>query len=265
MRRLLTIICCLPFLCSPLTSAAEELAVDEIVKRSNHVSYYQGSDGRAQVRMLITDKQGRERSRRFTILRKDKKDDQDGDQYFYVYFSRPADVNKTAFMVWKHVKKDDDRWLYLPALDLVKRIAASDERTSFVGSHYYYEDVSGRGIHEDEHQLVDSTDTYYVVKNTPKDSKSVEFAFYKAWIHRDTFLPVKIEYFKENGKKYREYSALAVETIAGYPTVVRSSMKDLETGGTTVIEYSDVLYDIGLPDDIFTERYIRTPPKQYLR
>lgn len=79
-----------------------------------------GADGRSEVRMLIRDGQGREQLRQFTILRMDLADG--GDQHFYVAFSRPADVRDTVFMVAKHVDRDDDRWLYLPGLDLVKRI-----------------------------------------------------------------------------------------------------------------------------------------------
>ncbi|HPO31291.1 MAG TPA: outer membrane lipoprotein-sorting protein, partial [Candidatus Hydrogenedentes bacterium] len=45
-------------------------SVDEIVKKTNHVAYYQGKDGRARVKMTITDKQGNTREREFTILRR---------------------------------------------------------------------------------------------------------------------------------------------------------------------------------------------------
>lgn len=248
-------------------------SVQEIVEKADMVAYYQGKDGSAKVAMTITDSQGRARQRQFTILRMDAphpggETDGDaycGDQKFYVYFHLPADVNKMAFMVWKHVDKDDDRWLYLPALDLVKRIAAAEKRTSFVGSHFFYEDVSGRNVNADEHQLVDTSDNYYVLRNTPKDPSTVEFAYYKMWIHRKTFTTVKVEYYDNNEEKYREYEALGVDTIQGYPTVTRSQMKDLRTDGNTVIEYSNVKYDIGLPEDIFTERYLRRPPLKYLR
>ncbi|NOZ24320.1 MAG: outer membrane lipoprotein-sorting protein [Planctomycetes bacterium] len=246
-------------------TAQDAPSVDEIVKKANHISYYQGKDGRAKVQMTITDAQGRTRTREFTILRRDVEDKTDGEQKFYVYFHRPADVNKMVFMVWKHMNKDDDRWLYLPALDLVKRIAATDERTSFVGSNFFYEDVSGRNIPEDTHELAETTDNYYVLKNTPKDPKRVEFSYYKAWIHRATFIPVRIKYYDKQGREYRMYEVLKVEQIQGYPTVTKSCMKDLKTGGETVLEYSDVKYDIGLPDNIFTERYLRKAPRRYLR
>jgi outer membrane lipoprotein-sorting protein len=252
--------------------AAQSLSVDDIVHRANKASYYEGQDGRAQVEMTITDDQGRERHRRMVILRKDMPETDAlengayrGEQKFYIYFTRPADVNKMGFMVWKKLDADDERWLYLPALDLVKRIAASDKRTSFVGSDFFYEDVSGREINEDRHELIETTDSYYVIKNTPNDPSSVEFNYYKMYIHKDSFIPVQVEYFDAKDNSYRIAKALEVETIQGHPTVTKASMENLKTGSKTVMEYSDVEYDIGLPDDIFTERYLRKPPREYLR
>jgi len=100
------------------------LDVQTIVTKANIAAYYQGEDGKAKVNMVITDKSGRKSEREFIILRKDVNDG--GDQNYFVYFQKPADVRKMTYMVNKHVKpdKDDDRWLYMPSLDLVKRIAA---------------------------------------------------------------------------------------------------------------------------------------------
>ncbi len=241
----------------------QDLTVDEIVQRTNHTSYYQGQDGKARVSMTITDDQGRTREREFTILRSNM-DSEDKEQRFYVYFHRPADIREMVFLVWKHVGADDDRWLYLPALVVVKRIAASDERTSFVGSHFYYEDVSGRGLDKDAHELVETTDDYYVLKNTPKDADSVEFDSFTMWIHKATFIPVKVEYEK-GGEVYRIVEALKVEEIQGHKTVTKSRMKDLKSGGETILEYSTVQYDNDLPEDVFTERYLRRAPGKYIR
>ena len=247
-------------------------SVDQIVQKANRVSYYQGRDGAARVTMAIKDSQDRERNRKFTILRRDQEipgddttDKNTGEQKFYVYFQRPADVNKMVFMVWKHIDKGDDRWLYLPALDLVKRIAAGDERTSFVGSDFFYEDVSGRNIGDDLHELIQTTDNYYVLKNTPKEKGSVEFSYFKMWIHKQTFIPIKTEYYDKQGQKYRVYEALKVEKIDGYNTVTQARMKNLRTKGETVLTYQSVKYNAGLPDNIFTERFLRNPPKKYLR
>ena len=266
----------------PVGFAEEEskaLSVDEIVERTNRTSYYQGKDGRARVSMTITDAQKRVRKVLFTILRFDEPSPEAkegqveaseaeaycGDQKFYVYFHLPADVNKMGFLVWKHLKKDDDRWLYLPGLDLIKRIAAADKRTSFVGSDFFYEDVSGRNINADVHELVKTGDTFYVLKNTPKKPEEVEFSYYIMWIHKQSFIPVKIEYFDAKDKIYRVYDAVEVKTIDGYPTVVKAKMTDVIGKKHTEIAYSAVKYNTGVPEDVFSERYLRRAPQEYLK
>ncbi|HOQ90844.1 MAG TPA: outer membrane lipoprotein-sorting protein, partial [Candidatus Hydrogenedentes bacterium] len=183
---------------------------------------------------------------------------------FFVHFHRPADVRDMVFMVWKYVGKDDNRWLYLPALDVVRQIAASDERTSFVGSSFFYEDVSGRGIDEDNHELVEVTNDYYVIRNTPKDPSRVEFDAYKMYIHKSTFIPVRIE-FEKGGNVYRVGEALKVEDIQGYKTVTKARMNDTNLGLDTTLEYLKVEYDLGIPDNIFAERFLRRPPMEYLK
>ena len=240
--------------------AEEAPAVDEIVNKTNLAAYYAGNDGKSNVAMTITDSQGRTRSREFTILRRDVEDG--GPQEFYVYFKKPSDVRRMVFMVHKFIDKDDDRWLYLPALDLVKRIAASDKRTSFVGSNFFYEDVSGRAVTEDNHELLETTDTFYVLKNTPKNPDNVEFASFTMYIDKKTFIPMKIEYLNKQKEKYRVVEALEVKDIQGFPTVTRSSVKDLMSGGNTVSEFTDIQYNIDLAEDIFTERYLRRAPSE---
>jgi outer membrane lipoprotein-sorting protein len=234
-----------------------------IVERANVASYYAGDDGRSAARMLIEDGNGNRQQRQFTLLRKDVSDG--GDQRYLVVFSRPADIRGTVFRVEKHVGADDDRWLYLPALDLVKRIAAGDKRTSFVGSHFFYEDISGRGLDEDSHRLVETTDEHYIIESTPKAPAEVAFARYRTWIDRESFLPMKTEYQRQSGEVYRRMEVTRVETIDGYPTGTEVRMSDLDSGGYTITQFRFSQYDVGLPDDIFSERSLRNPPRRWLR
>ena len=235
---------------------AADLTADEIVAKANDAAYYAGNNGRATVSMSLSDG----RSRDFVILRKDV---QGGlDQKFYVYFKAPADVRKMSYLVHKRPGKDDDRWLFLPALNLVKRIAPGDKRTSFVGSDFLYEDVSGRGLDEDTHELAETTETQYVVNNTPKNPASVEFAYYRVWIDKDTFLPSKAEYLDKNGKLYRRVSSEKIQTIQGHPTPTEQKAEDVARGTSTTITFSEIKYDIGLKDRIFTERFLRRPPRE---
>ena len=229
---------------------------DEIVAKANQASYYAGDDGRATVTMKLSDG----RSRELVILRKNIPGGED--QNFYVYFKGPADVRKMAFLVRKHPGKDDDRWLFLPALNLVKRIAPGDKRTSFVGSDFLYEDVSGRGLNEDTHELVETTSTQYIINNIPKKPGSVEFSSYKVWIDKETFLPMKTEYLDKNRKLYRVVEATKIEMIQDIPTVIESIAKNIESGSSTVNTFSGIQYDIGLKERLFTERFLRRPPRE---
>lgn len=248
---------------APVTLAADLMEVNKIIQQANLASYYSGDDGRSEARMVITDAQGRTQTRQFTILRRDKADG--GDQDFLVVFSRPADVRNTVFLVAKHTVNDDDRWLYLPGLDLVKRISAGDKRTSFVGSHYFYEDVSGRNVSDDNHQLLETTTEHYVVENTPKDPATVEFSRYTVWIDKTSLLPVKIEYTDDGDKLYRRVEVLAVDDVQGHPTVTKSRVSDLLSGGFTTMEFRFVRYDIGMERSVFTERSLRKLPREWLR
>ncbi len=264
--------------CGMALADDDQITVEEIVDNTNQVAYYQGRDGRAEVTMTIVDAQKRERRRRFTILRKNDPPPEEsvdeyspeeymGDQKYYVYFHEPTDWEETVFLVWKNAVRgeEDDRWLYLPALDVVRRISAADKRNSFVGSHFFYEDVSGRNPADDNHELAETTGTYYVLRNTPKDPDMVEFNHYKMWIHKETFVPVQTAYFDSEGEMYRRYTVLGVDMIDGYRTVVEARMEDLNAGGHTVLDYDKVEYDLDIPDNIFTERYLRRPPREYLQ
>jgi hypothetical protein len=77
-------------------------------------------------------------------------------------------------------------------------------------------------------------------------------------------MPMKAEYLDRNKQLYRTVEALEVRDIQGHPTVVKSRVRDLINGGETISVFSDVSYDIGL-GDIFTERYLRRPPKEARR
>jgi outer membrane lipoprotein-sorting protein len=245
--------------------AGEALDVQTIVNKANIVAYYQGEDGKASVKMIVTNKKKQKRQHEFNILRKDATDGDD--QKYFVYFKKPPDVRRMTYMVHKHAdpKKDDDRWLFLPALSLVKRIAASDKRTSFVGSDFLYEDVSGRSLEEDTHELIETTDKLYVVKNVPKQPDSVEFSYFNVAIDRKTFVPMKMEFFDKDGKLYRTIESTKVETIQGFPTVVKSVVSNLKTGSKTEMEFNNIKYNLKLKDSLFTERYLQRAPREAMR
>ncbi len=242
------------------------LSADEIMEKANLAYYYGGDDGKAEVKMTITDKAKRERIRELAMLRMDLKDG--GTQKYYLYFRNPPDVSGMVLMVWRNPDSVDDRWLYVPAIDLVRRVAASDKRSSFAGSHFTYEDVSGRSPKADDHQLVgeDSYDNkdVYVIESRPKEPSSVEFSRFVTLISKDDSLPLKAEYYDKAGKLYKTVTVEEVRVIDSIPTVVMAAAT-MSDGGKTVVEFDDIEYDIGLREEIFTERYLRNPPRRWVR
>lgn len=247
-------------------NAATLTDANSIINKANLAAYYAANDGTAQARMKIVDAKGNTQMRQFTILRKDQQDA--GVQDFLVHFSRPSDVKGTVFRVEKQPASDDNRWLYLPALDLVKRIAASDKRTSFVGSHFFYEDVSGRNPQEDTFTLLDSQQNkqskVYTIKAVPKDQASVEFSYYIIQIDQQHFIPMQVDYYDKQSQHYRQMKVLKTELIDQHTTVMHSRIDNLIDGSYTEMQFRRVKYNLDLPQSLFSERTLRQFPGKWL-
>jgi outer membrane lipoprotein-sorting protein len=240
---------------------------DEIARRSQIALFYQGKDMKARIYMRLLSRDGKERIREMTMLRKNLQEG--GDQRYYIYFYQPADVRDTTFMVYKYPKKDDDRWLFIPALNLVKRIAAADKNSSFVGSDFSYEDVSGRDIEDDSFELIKEeplgeADTY-VLKAVPKDLRSANYSYKVSWIDKRSLLPIKEEYYDKRGSLYKLFTADEIKDVRGIPTITRRTMKNLQTGQGTEVVFREIEYNVGLEDEIFTERFLKKPPEKWIR
>jgi outer membrane lipoprotein-sorting protein len=248
-----------------LTVSAE--TAEEIMKKSHMAYYYAGEDGLAQVNMVLTDKKGKERTREFTMLRIDE--EEGGNQKYYTYFKKPSDVARMTFMVHKATDGNDQRWIYVPAVDLIRPISADDKNSSFVGSDFSYEDVSGRHWSEDSHILVEESTLdeapVFVIESTPKDTKYNGFAKKVSYIHAESYLPLKEEYYDDKGEMIRVFTAERIEDMDGITTVTLRRMENLKKGSNTTVEFADVDYNVGMTDDLFTERYLKNPPRQYVK
>ena len=240
---------------------------EEIMRRSALVQFYSGNDMRAKVTMRLLSKEGGERVRELIMTRRNVK--AGGDQKYFILFRQPADVRDMTFLVWKYPQRDSDRWLYIPAIKLVKRIAANDKRSSFVGSDFSYEDVSGRAAEEDNHTLL-REEKYegkelFVVKSIPKDEKSADFGYKVSWIDKGNFVLWKEEYYDKRGALFKVFTADEVKPIQGFPTTVKRTMKNVQTGHWSEAAYGEVKYNLGLADGVFSERSLRNPPKELAR
>jgi hypothetical protein len=250
-----------------LVGTASAQDADEIMKKSHLAYYYAGDDGVTEVTMRIVDSKGKERIRRFTMFRLDEADG--GDQKYYTYFKEPSDVRRMTFMVHKAADGQDKRWLYVPAVDLIKPISADDKNSSFVGSDFSYEDVSGRLWTEDTHQLLREEQvgerTAWVIESVPKDEDYDGFARRVSFIDQITYLPLREEYYDEDGELIRVFTAEQIEEADGIPTITERKMQDVEKERYTVVAFDGIEYNVGIESDVFTERYLKNPPRQYIK
>jgi len=250
------------------TVRAQETAPDaaDIMKKSHLSYYYAADDGVSDVIMTLVDKKGKERQREFTMLRLDI--EEGGAQKYYTYFRKPSDVSRLTFMVHKTPDGNDKRWIYVPSVDLVKPISADDKNSSFVGSDFSYEDVSGRHWTEDDHTFKEESvldgKAVYVIESVPKEDYK-GFARKVSYIDTDTFLPLKEEYFDKKGKNIRIFRAERIENIDGISTITSRSIKNVKKGTRTIVEFSGVKYDLGMKENIFSERYLKNPPREYIK
>ena len=190
-----------------------------------------------------------------------------GSQKYFIYFFQPTDVRDMTFMVYKYPSKDDDRWLFVPAINMVRRIAAQDKHSSFVGSDFTYEDISGRDIEEDTHTIVKEetlgAKDCYLIKSAPK-IQDVDYSYKLSWIDKANFLPAKEEYYDRKGELSKIFTAEEIMDIKGFPTVTKRMMKNLQSGHRTEVAFTKTDYNIGIEDSLFSERFLKQPPKKWI-
>lgn len=246
---------------------AQSPPAEQVIAQAHRILFYSGNDMKVKVHMRLVSKEGQERVREMVMLRKNLP--QDDEQRFFIYFYSPTDVRDMTFMVWKHPPRDAERWIFLPALNMVRRIAANDKRSSFVGSDFSYEDVSGREVEEDTHTRV-REDTLndrpvVVVRSAPKDERSVDFSYRLSWVDKETFVLWREEYYDKRNQLYKEYMADEVKQIQGFWTAVKRTMKNVQNGHRTEVTFSEIGYNVGIPNDLFSERSLRNPPARWVR
>ena len=244
-----------------------------IIERSQRAFYYPGDDLKAHMTMELIARDGGKRTRVLTMLRRDETEG--GNQKYFLYFHAPGDVRRMTFMVWKYPAKEDDRWIFVPAVDLIRRIAADDKYTSFVGSDFTYEDVSGRDVAADTHTLLRQEKLgekdCSVIESVPREA--AVYTRRLSWIDTATFLPLKEEYYDAQHALWRVLTADRIADIVvgegaqrrTYPTVMQRTMRNVKTGHRTEVTFTAVTYDLGIQDADLSERHMRQPPQAWIR
>ncbi len=242
---------------------------DELLKQANLAAYYTADDGSAQMLMKVYRKGSKKPiSKLFYMMKKDIVEG--GEQLFYTYFVKPSDIKRTTFLVHKYIEKDDVRRLYIPASDKVLAIAGNRKQDPFMGSDFSYEDVSGRHFSRDNHKILGESTlnkkAVYLTESIPK-VKETKIARMKAWIDKETKIPLKVEFYNHENQLFKVYESGSIRMIKGYPTIMKRTMTSPLEGTKTVILINPkkVKYNIGLTTSLFSERALKNPPIKYMR
>ena len=217
-----------------------------------------GNDMQGDLTMTLTNSRGDQRMREIKQFTKDfgkmeKK---------IMFFVSPADVRNTSFMNWSYDEagKDDDQWIYLPALKKVKRISSESKSDYFMGSDFTYDDLGDRHPIDDTHKLlreekVDGKDCY-VVESIPKDEDYM-YSRTVSWIIKDKWIGLKKEFYDEDEELLKTLTIKKYEKIKGYWTILSSEMHNVQKDHTTKMELANVKLDTGIPANKFTERMMK--------
>ncbi len=179
-----------------------------------------------------------------------------------MFFVSPADVKNTSFMNWSYddESKDDDQWIYLPALKKVKRISSDSKSDYFMGSDFTYDDLGDRKPNQDNHKILReekyNNEDCYVVESTPKDE---DYMYSKtiSWVVKGKWLVLKKEFYDEDGELLKILNVEKYKKIKDYWIILKSEMHNIQKNHTTIMELNDIKVDSGIPGNKFTERMMR--------
>jgi hypothetical protein len=206
--------------------------------------------------MQLIDKHGKIKSRTFVSVSKDFGQLRKS----YTRFSSPAEIKGTVFLVWENAQRDDDQFLYLPALKRLRRIVSRQKKTRFVNSDFTYEDMQRKRPEESRHQLL-RTERYdhrdcWVVESIPRPDTS-QYQKWVSWIDKEYLLPLKAEYYSSRGELLKRCSGSNIKKIDGIWTILDIEMQDIQKKHTTRMLVKKVYYNRKVEDIIFTQSYAK--------
>jgi hypothetical protein len=247
---------------------ARQLSADAIARRVQDRD--SGRDARLTMRMKLFDRRGRLRERALTMVSLRGRgnpgaaaDAPDGDRLL-LRFTFPMDIRGTGFLVWEHPDADDERFLYLPSLGRVRRIAGAETQESFVGSDFTYEDIGGREFDEYTYAIAGENASWTPPRGGParpawrlesrRKDASAQFPRIVSTILKDSFVVVAADIYNRRNEKQKVYTVRRLERIENIWTAMDAEMTNaLENTRTElVIEKAD--YNVGLKESDFSRR-----------
>lgn len=215
-------------------------------------------DNRASVlTMRLEDSRGSRRVREMRTWAMDE----GPDTRTLMVFLEPGDVRGTAFLSYDYdaLDKEDDKWLWMPALRRIRRISGAARRERFMGSDFSYDDMGNRNVDEDSH-LLEGEETVegaacWVVLSRPREADPA-YDRVRYWVRKDADLVVRAEYYDRDGL-LKVFRVVKAEKCNGFWTVLHSEMEDRVRRHRTILENREVRHDTDMDPEIFSPARLR--------
>jgi hypothetical protein len=235
-----------------------------------------GRDSRMTFRMRLFDRHNRVRERVMTLTSLRGRTAAgaapaapEGDRLL-IRFSYPNDIRGTALLVWEHPDADDERFLFLPSLGRVRRIAGTESQESFAGSDFSYEEIGGREFDEytyafagpDQDRAAPVTwapptggppREAWRLESRRKDT-SAPFPRVVSLILKDSFVVVQADIYNRRHERQKVYTVKKLELIEKIWTATSSAMTNALEKSRTELEIENADYNVGLKETDFSRR-----------
>jgi hypothetical protein len=222
-----------------------------------------GRDSRAELRMRLYDRQGRVRERALTMLQ--LRGEKGSGERVLIRFTYPNDIRNTSFLVWEHPDTEDERFLYLPALGRVRRIAGQEKDESFVGSDLSYEDIGGREIADYTYAFAADNASWtapdgtrhpaWLLESRAKDPKA-DLPRSVSTVLKDRFIVTAADVFNRRNERAKRFEIRKLERVEGIWTVLDLVMSNERDGTRTELTTSSIDYNVGLTEQDFSRRQL---------
>lgn len=238
------IIALIVFFLAGITAAVAQDGA-ELLKKMDHV-IFAPKDKQAQVQILVSGGTKDDKVREALLMQKG------ADRKIYRYTKPESQAGVATLSL-----PGDIMWLYMPAFEKPKKISLLAKSQAFTGTDFAYEDIPVQP-YSDRYtpKFLKIEGSNYLLELVPKSDKS-NYSRLIVAIDQKNHFPVRIDYYDKKGGKQKEALYKYVKT-GNYWNAEEVTMTDLKKGSQTRITMSDVIFDQGLPDDLFTvEKFMK--------
>ncbi len=164
------------------------------------------------------------------------------------------------------LKIDNNLWNYIYAFDETIHIPPAMMMQSWMGSDFTNDDVVRESsiVNDYDHELESieekEGERCYSIYFSTDPSTPVPWLTMRMWLRVEDLLPVRQEYYDDDGElaRYMVFSDFNFMYDRVIPCTMRMISLD-EEGHYTEMRYSEVKFDIDIPDDTFTLQNLENP------